>query len=100
MRFLRLRTLLEELLELAKPAALFFEEVRSHAGTDAAHVFGGLIAVITELCESRNLPYQGIPVGTVTPVEDGRLLQGGRGFCFAQSPSPAVKQNKAGADGL
>ena len=35
-----------------------------HAGTDAAHVHGGLLATLTAWCEQHSLPYQGVPVGT------------------------------------
>ena len=44
---------------------VWFEEVRRHAGTTAAHVYGGFLAVITAWCEKNELPYQGVPVGTL-----------------------------------
>lgn len=50
---------------LPKPAQVVFEEVRRHAGTDAAHVYGGLLATLTKWCESEGIPYQGVPVGTI-----------------------------------
>jgi Holliday junction resolvasome RuvABC endonuclease subunit len=46
-------------------SAVYFEEVRRHASTDAAHVYGGLLATLTAWCESRNIPYAGVPVGTI-----------------------------------
>jgi hypothetical protein len=42
-----------------------YEEVRSHVGTDAAHVYGGLLATLTAWCEQRGIAYQGVPVGTI-----------------------------------
>ena len=42
-----------------------YEEVRSHVGTDAAHVYGGLLATLSAWCEQREIAYQGVPVGTV-----------------------------------
>lgn len=45
--------------------AVYFEEVRAHAGTDAAHVYGGLLAILTAWCEQRGIAYQGVPVGTI-----------------------------------
>ena len=45
--------------------AVYFEEVRRHAGVDAAHVYGGLLATLTSWCEHHNIPYQGVPVGTI-----------------------------------
>ena len=42
MRFLRFRRWLEQLdLDAGPIAAIHFEEVRRHVGTDAAHVYGG-----------------------------------------------------------
>jgi len=49
-----------------------FEEVRRHLGTDAAHVYGGLLATLTAWCEARGLPYQGLPVGAVKKHATGR----------------------------
>lgn len=69
MRFLRFGNLLREML----PAdAVVFEEVRRHAGTDAAHVYGGLVAVLTSICEEMKIPYSGVPVGTVKKHATGK----------------------------
>jgi hypothetical protein len=66
MRYLRFTNWLTELDRLSGPIeAIYFEEVRRHAGTDAAHVFGGLLAVLTSWAELRGVPYQGVPVGTI-----------------------------------
>jgi Holliday junction resolvasome RuvABC endonuclease subunit len=42
-----------------------FEEVRRHAGTDAAHAYGGFLATLSSWCEEHEVPYQGVPVGTI-----------------------------------
>ena len=66
MRYLRFTNWLTELDRLSGPiSAIWFEEVRRHAGTDAAHVYGGLMATLTAWCELRGVPYQGVPVGTI-----------------------------------
>ena len=66
MRYLRFTNWLTELDRLSGPiAAIWFEEVRRHAGTDAAHVFGGLLGVLTSWAELRGIPYAGVPVGTI-----------------------------------
>lgn len=44
---------------------LYFEEVRAHAGIDAAHKYGGFLALLTAFCEERGIPYEGIPVQTI-----------------------------------
>ena len=66
MRFLRFTNWLAEIDRLSGPiAAIWFEEVRRHAGTDAAHVYGGLMATLTAWAELRGVPYAGVPVGTI-----------------------------------
>ena len=50
MRYLRFRGWLDQLAGDAGPiSAIYFEEVRRHVGTDAAHVFGGLMATLTSM---------------------------------------------------
>ena len=66
MRYLRFTNWLTELDRLSGPiSAIWFEEVRRHAGTDAAHVYGGLMASLTSWAELRGIPYAGTPVGTI-----------------------------------
>jgi hypothetical protein len=66
MRYLRFTNWLTELDQLSGPiAAIWYEEVRRHAGTDASHIYGGLMATLTAWAELRGVPYQGVPVGTV-----------------------------------
>ena len=73
MRYLRFTNWLTEIDRLSGPIeAIWFEEVRRHAGTDAAHVFGGLLAVLTSWAELRGVPYQGVPVGTIKKYATGR----------------------------
>jgi len=73
MRYLRFTNWLTEIDRLSGPiAAIYFEEVRRHAGTDAAHVFGGLLAVLTSWGELRGVPYQGVPVGTIKKFLTGQ----------------------------
>ncbi len=48
MRYLRFQNWLAEMDRLSGPVAtIWYEEVRRHAGTDAAHVYGGLMATLT-----------------------------------------------------
>ena len=73
MRYLRFTNWLSEINQLSGPIeAIYFEEVRRHAGTDAAHVHGGLLAVLTSWGELRGVPYQGVPVGTWKKVFCGK----------------------------
>ena len=73
MRYLRFARWLDEiLLSVGSIDALYFEEVRRHVGTDAAHVYGGLLAHLTAWCESQGIPYQGVPVGTIKKHATGK----------------------------
>ena len=73
MRFLRFRRWLEDVDQDAGPIeAVFFEEVRRHIGTDAAHIYGGLLAVLTAWCEEHLVAYQGVPVGTIKRFATGK----------------------------
>lgn len=62
MRYLKFERWLNE---LPTPSQIVYEEVRCHAATDAAHVYGGLMAILTKWCESRGIPYCAVPVGTI-----------------------------------
>ena len=73
MRYLRFGKWLDQTLEVtAGIDAVYVEEVRRHVGTDAAHVYGGLMATLTAWCEHHNLPYQGVPVGTIKKHATGK----------------------------
>jgi len=73
MRFLRFRRWLNEMLSLTPHInVVYFEEVRRHAGVDAAHAYGGFLATLTAWCEHHNIPYQGVPVGTIKKHATGK----------------------------
>ena len=66
MRYLRFKRWLTELKQSVDGLdAVYFEEVRRHAGVDAAHAYGGFMAHLTAWCEHHRIPYQGVPVGTI-----------------------------------
>lgn len=44
---------------------IFFEEVRRHVGTSAAHAYGGYYGHLASWAERRGIPYVGVPVGTI-----------------------------------
>ena len=68
MRYLRLQHWLNE----TKPDLVVYEEVRAHKGATAAQVYGGIIGVIGAFCESRDIPYTAIPVGTIKKHATGK----------------------------
>lgn len=54
MRYLRFKRWLTELKSMANDIhAVYFEEVRRHAGVDAAHVYGGLMTLPDALAAQR-----------------------------------------------
>lgn len=73
MRFVHFRERLNEMLA-AYPdiSAVYYEEVRRHLGTDAAHVYGGFQATLTAWCEEKKLPYEGVPVGEIKKSFTGK----------------------------
>lgn len=73
MMWLRFKRWLTEMLDEHGPLdCIYFEEVRAHKGTAAAHTYGGFLSHLTAFCESRCVPYQGIPVGTIKKNMTGR----------------------------
>lgn len=69
MRYLKFEKWLTEMPQLDQ---VIFEEVRRHAGTDAAHVYGGLMATLTKWCEANRIPYAAVPVGTIKKSWTGK----------------------------
>lgn len=73
MRYLRFTHWLNELQNtLGQLDAIYFEEVRRHLGVDAAHAYGGFMAHLTAWCEQHQIPYQGVPVGTIKRHATGK----------------------------
>jgi len=72
MRYLRFVSWLQEMKRLSGFERVVFEEVRRHAGTDAAHLYGGFLAHLAAWCEQRNIPYEGVPVGTIKRFATGK----------------------------
>ena len=73
MRYLRFKRWLTEVKQAAGDIdAVYFEEVRRHVGVDAAHAYGGFMAHLTAWCEHHQIPYQGVPVGTIKKHATGK----------------------------
>ena len=73
MRYLRFQHWLEQLADDSGGlASIYFEEVRRHIGTDAAHLYGGFLATLTSWCEREGVAYQGVPVGTIKRFATGK----------------------------
>lgn len=73
MRYMRFRGWLTEVQATADSiSAVYFEEVRRHAGVDAAHAYGGFLATLTAWCEHHQIPYSGVPVATIKKHATGK----------------------------
>lgn len=73
MRYLRFKRWLTETKNVTGNIdAVYFEEVRRHAGVDAAHAYGGFLAHLTAWCEHHTIPYEGVPVGTIKRFITGK----------------------------
>jgi hypothetical protein len=73
MRYLRFGKWLDQTLDVTGGIdADYFEEVRRHIGTDAAHTYGGFLAALTSWCEAKAIAYQGVPVGTIKRFATGK----------------------------
>ncbi|WP_353280915.1 crossover junction endodeoxyribonuclease RuvC [Wolbachia endosymbiont (group B) of Tholera decimalis] len=73
MVFLNFRKWLNEMKEkFPSIETVYFEEVRRHLGTDAAHCYGGFLAVLSAWCEENHIPYQSVPVKTIKRFITGK----------------------------
>lgn len=71
MRFVRFKKFLNE-IGPSTVDMVVFEEVRRHRGTDAAHVYGGLLATLTAWCEENKIPYEGYTVQAIKKYATGK----------------------------
>ncbi len=73
MRFLKFKRWLTDVKQCTTGIDLVvFEEVRRHVGVDAAHAYGGFMGQLTAWCEHHQIPYEGIPVGTIKKHATGK----------------------------
>ena len=73
LRYLRFKRWLTDIKQCADGIDLVvYEEVRNHKGVDAAHIYGGFMAHLTAWCEHHQIPYQGVPVGTIKKHATGK----------------------------
>lgn len=72
MRFVRFQRYLDEMHRASPLGMVLFEEVRRHAGTTAAHVYGGLLGILTAWCETNGVPYGSATVQEIKKFATGR----------------------------
>ena len=49
-----------------------YEAVRNHMAIDAAHVYGGFMAILQAVCIKQGIPYEGVPVQTIKKHATGK----------------------------
>lgn len=72
MRFIRFREQLDIMRRDSGVKMIYFEEVRRHLGTTAAHVYGGFLAVLQAWCVDNAVSYQSVPVGEIKKSWTGK----------------------------
>ena len=70
MRFVELYSQIAN--EISNIDLIVYERVERHSATYAAHIYGGIIAVIHGIAEEHLIPYKGIPVGTIKKYATGK----------------------------
>lgn len=71
-RFEKFRNHLTVIIFIEKPVLVVFEEVRMHMAVDAAHAYGGYLAVLQVVCLDNKIEYRGVPVGTIKKHATGK----------------------------
>lgn len=64
-RFSKFKYNLENTFLFSEVTSVVFEEVRAHMGVDAAHCYGGFLAILQTLCLEAKIEYRGIGVKTI-----------------------------------
>ena len=64
-RYSMFKRVLIKILSVDKQNKVFYEDVRRHLGTQAAHVYGGYLAILQMVCAEHSIALNGIPVGTI-----------------------------------
>lgn len=70
-RYLRFKEHLEAHAMFCDFGHIFYEEVHAHMAVDAAHVFGGLQAILQTYCLEHKVEYRGIGVKTIKKYATG-----------------------------
>lgn len=64
-RFLKFRSWLRDQIEIIKPDVVVYEEVMRWSSGAAAKCYCGLLAILQTECEAKEIPYEGVHVGTI-----------------------------------
>jgi len=70
-RFLRFKKWLTEIKQ-SGVTEVCYESVRRHVSNDSAHCYGAFMGILTAWCEHHEIPYTGVPVGTIKKHATGK----------------------------
>lgn len=71
-RVLNFVKMLDKMADSVGVDRVYFEEVRRHNSTDAAHWYGAFMMRLQEWCHGRNIPYESLPVGEIKKFTTGK----------------------------
>lgn len=71
-RYLRFERKLDEFFEGRRPDLVVFEEVSFSRFQQAAEVLNAMTGILMKRCEEKDIPYQGVPVGTLKKFATGK----------------------------
>lgn len=71
MKFLKFKRWLDS-LNNGSITEVYWEEVKRHAGTQAAHCYGSFQGVLMAWCEENRIAYESVPVGTIKRSATGK----------------------------
>lgn len=71
-RFFNFKKFLLEKYREVEYSVVYYESVRRHLGVDAAHLYGGFKAILSEFCIENNIPFEGVAVGTIKKHATGK----------------------------
>lgn len=71
-RFLLFRNWLIDIFKKYDIERVFYEDVKRHLGTAAAHCYGGFLYHMVAVCEEFCVPYEGFPVGSIKKTASGK----------------------------
>jgi Holliday junction resolvasome RuvABC endonuclease subunit len=71
-RWQRFRTFLHETVTRHNVQAIAYEDVKRHAGTDAAHAYGAFLALTELVADSHRLVLMPVGVGTIKKLWTGK----------------------------
>ncbi len=71
-RYLTFKRYLEIEIVIGGIEKIYYESVRRHIGTDAAHAYGAYLGQVQTICLENEIPYEGVPVQTIKKHATGK----------------------------